>query len=393
MSALDASGAGATPGALPSGAPRVGFFGKLPGRGDFVRRDLPNGFVDGWDSWLQQGLEASRNALGEAWLDAWLCAPIWRFALPAGICGTEAWAGVMMPSVDRAGRYFPLTLAVSPPPGVPAAAMLAGDWIGALEAVALSALEEGCEFEQFGEAVAALPAFPAIHTESWAEGWRARGPAGDPAALSVALAVAQAAASRAAFCVFATRGGGRVAPAAWALPSLPPIRAFVSLIDDRDSGVPGPAAAIPAGMAVPVWLSGAAPVPPLPTAGTDLGHAAGLFGSEYATDAPATLEGEPPGGAFDHLFEETQRQAPDRLPEGAFDAPAPAVPTLPEDPGVTGTGPAAGAPAPIADDEMKEQEKEPGLSPRELFGDTTDDIPATAGNLFGDNDDKTRRHE
>ncbi len=49
--------------------------------------------------------------LGEAWLSAWLEAPVWRFALTAGICGPDAALGLWLPSVDSAGRYFPLTVA------------------------------------------------------------------------------------------------------------------------------------------------------------------------------------------------------------------------------------------------------------------------------------------
>ncbi len=89
----------------------VGFFGKLPARGDFVRSGLPRGFVDPWDAWLRHVLPASRGIMGEAWEPAWLEAPVWRFALPPGVCGPEPVVGVWMASVDRAGRYFPLMLA------------------------------------------------------------------------------------------------------------------------------------------------------------------------------------------------------------------------------------------------------------------------------------------
>ncbi len=47
----------------------VGFFGKLPSHGDFVRRRVADDFVAGWDSWLQQCLAQSRETLGDAWLD------------------------------------------------------------------------------------------------------------------------------------------------------------------------------------------------------------------------------------------------------------------------------------------------------------------------------------
>jgi type VI secretion system protein ImpM len=88
-----------------------GFFGKLPSRGDFVRAGLPRSFTDAWDAWMREVLPASRAILGEAWVPAWLEAPVWRFALPPGTCGPEWVLGLWMPSMDSAGRYFPLVLA------------------------------------------------------------------------------------------------------------------------------------------------------------------------------------------------------------------------------------------------------------------------------------------
>lgn len=88
-----------------------GYYGKIPAQGDFLRRGLSPGFVEPWDRWLQGVLIAGRESLGAGWQDAYFSAPIWRFALPAGVCGPAAMAGVVMPSVDRVGRQFPLTLA------------------------------------------------------------------------------------------------------------------------------------------------------------------------------------------------------------------------------------------------------------------------------------------
>jgi type VI secretion system protein ImpM len=93
----------------------VGLFGKLPSHGDFLRRRVPNEFVDAWDSWLRECLPASRSALGERWLDLYLTSPAWRFICAAGTCGPSPVIGLMVPSVDRVGRYFPLTL-VAPLP-------------------------------------------------------------------------------------------------------------------------------------------------------------------------------------------------------------------------------------------------------------------------------------
>jgi type VI secretion system protein ImpM len=89
----------------------IGFHGKIPARGDFVQAGLPRAFTDPWDGWMQRMVAASRAVLGEAWLPAWLEVAVWRFALSPDVCGPGAVIGLWMPSVDRVGRYFPLTLA------------------------------------------------------------------------------------------------------------------------------------------------------------------------------------------------------------------------------------------------------------------------------------------
>jgi type VI secretion system protein ImpM len=121
-----------------------GYFGKLPGHGDFVMRALPADFVRRWDEWLQAALSTSRQQLGEAWLELYLTSPVWCFALAAGVCGRAAVAGVLIPSVDRVGRYFPFTLAC-PLSGACRPLALwrtAAAWYAAAEDLALAALHE-----------------------------------------------------------------------------------------------------------------------------------------------------------------------------------------------------------------------------------------------------------
>jgi type VI secretion system protein ImpM len=139
--------------------PRTGFFGKLASHGDFVSRRLSPTFVREWDDWLQAGLQYSRECLGEHWRTRYLCSPIWHFALAAGVCGESDWAGVLMPSVDRVGRYFPLTLAYGGP-HAPVIERLRrdADWYAELERLALSSLEHGFSLELFDRALSRLPA-------------------------------------------------------------------------------------------------------------------------------------------------------------------------------------------------------------------------------------------
>ena len=93
-----------------SDALEVGFYGKLPTLGDFVRRHVADRTVVAWDAWLQQALAASREQLGGEWLDLYLTAPMWRFFLQPGVLDEQPVAGVLFPSVDRVGRHFPFTV-------------------------------------------------------------------------------------------------------------------------------------------------------------------------------------------------------------------------------------------------------------------------------------------
>ncbi len=136
----------------------VGFYGKLPFKGDFLQRRAPQEFVDGWDAWLQECMHASRRKLGDAWLDAYLTGPVWRFALDAGVCGSAAYAGIVVPSVDRVGRYFPLTVVARLADGCSLLDVACADgWFDAAERLVLSALEaEDLDIDAFEEQVAAL---------------------------------------------------------------------------------------------------------------------------------------------------------------------------------------------------------------------------------------------
>lgn len=95
----------AAPAALP------GWFGKLPGMGDFAHRRLPDVFRETWDHWLHDGLMRLRERHAD-WTARYLEAPLWCFVLGAGVAGDRCWLGVLMPSVDGVGRYFPFTVAI-----------------------------------------------------------------------------------------------------------------------------------------------------------------------------------------------------------------------------------------------------------------------------------------
>lgn len=129
----------------------AGFFGKIPSRGDFVRHGLSPGFLRALDGWWQVVLPDSRERLGEGWADVWMEAPVWRFALAPGTCGEAAALGLWLPSTDRAGRLFPLTIAAVAPNWADLARL--DPFLAAAATIGFRVLEEDVEPAELGRAV------------------------------------------------------------------------------------------------------------------------------------------------------------------------------------------------------------------------------------------------
>jgi type VI secretion system protein ImpM len=126
-----------------------GLFGKLPQKRDFVALNVPRAVLEPFETWLQSAVAASRNELGDAWRTHYLVAPIWRFWIGGDILGVDC-AGSLVPSVDKIGRFFPLTIlycaengqSIVAPPFDPLDA-----WYSAIEQKLLSVLQENAEIE------------------------------------------------------------------------------------------------------------------------------------------------------------------------------------------------------------------------------------------------------
>lgn len=88
----------------------LGFFGKIPLTGDFIHRRMNSVFMNRWDEWLKVNILHSQNMLGERWLPIYSQSPMWRFCIAPGVIDDKAYLGIMIPSVDSVGRYFPLTV-------------------------------------------------------------------------------------------------------------------------------------------------------------------------------------------------------------------------------------------------------------------------------------------
>ncbi|WP_172327961.1 type VI secretion system-associated protein TagF [Mangrovicoccus sp. HB161399] len=211
-----------------------GAYGKIPGLGDFLRLGMPPGFVRAWDGWLQAAMTEARARLGDRWTGCYMSAPIWRFTLPAGMAGEAAATGVMMPSVDRVGRQFPLALAAAadcPPELLPALHLGAGPVFAALEAAALDALEDGMDAAMLAERLAAIapPAVPQGIGFAAPSGWldvSAADAAGLAAGLACALTLRHGALPGYWSCI-AGGGGHRL----MVLPEMPRAETAAALFD------------------------------------------------------------------------------------------------------------------------------------------------------------------
>jgi type VI secretion system protein ImpM len=128
-----------------------GYYGKVSTHGDFVSRGLPVSFTDPWDAWLQEAIFSSQQKLGDNWLDCYLTGPIYRFVLSPGICGENSWLGIMMPSVDRIGRYYPMTITTMNRLNINPFIALEKElsWFSQVETLALSSLADDFSLEQF----------------------------------------------------------------------------------------------------------------------------------------------------------------------------------------------------------------------------------------------------
>lgn len=139
-----------------------GWFGKISTLGDFVQRRLPIHFVRLSDAWLSRAMVASQHQFGEHWLDGYLSAPLMRFAWAPGVVDAHWWFGVLMPSCDNVGRYFPLLITqrrTSPPLDRIALDHLEL-WFDHLANAATHTLGERATVEDFEQALGEAPPWP-----------------------------------------------------------------------------------------------------------------------------------------------------------------------------------------------------------------------------------------
>jgi len=141
---------------MSNNSEHCGLFGKLPQQADFVSHHLHEDFTEYWHVWLQSSMSVSREQLGEDWLNYYLTSPVWHFALSPGICFTNAVSGVMIPSMDEVGRYFPLTLAHAGNHLVWDAYLNGKEWHDDAEKTLISALDEDTAYTKLVDSLELL---------------------------------------------------------------------------------------------------------------------------------------------------------------------------------------------------------------------------------------------
>lgn len=139
-----------------------GWYGKLPGAGDFVNRRMPRALAQGWERWLAQGMAALHEAWRETFGRGYAQAPVWSFAIPAG--ASEGWVqfGCLGPSHDRVGRDYPLVVAdaMSASDYSPHWGRVALARLGPMAKAVTDAIEHAQGAEQFDAALAAQAGSP-----------------------------------------------------------------------------------------------------------------------------------------------------------------------------------------------------------------------------------------
>jgi type VI secretion system ImpM family protein len=232
----------------PTGA---GFFGKLPGAGDFVQRRLPSLFVDTWDQHFERAVDASRHVLGDAWQHAYRSSPAWRFVLSPGVCTASAWIGVMGAAGDRVGRSFPMVITVPlDDPSSAGRVLREGDaWFAAIERVHVAAQADfSMSVEAFDAQLLALADMP-LTTPALAEPdgmahaawnsaslWRMPLPRTRTDGDFLATLWARINESGSGWCLWWTQGGGHVPPSVLVTRGLPEPAGYAGFLDAQRAG-------------------------------------------------------------------------------------------------------------------------------------------------------------
>lgn len=140
----------------------LSWFGKLPSLGDFCSNNMSADLQATLDHWLSEAMQLGPETHGAAWIHGYFQAAIHGFALgPQTLLslGGQSAVGVIMPSVDKAGRAFPFVLMqVLQAPTLQC--LSTGElslWFAAAQGLCAKALYDEWTLEQLDSALHGLP--------------------------------------------------------------------------------------------------------------------------------------------------------------------------------------------------------------------------------------------
>lgn len=148
-----------------SQTPAIGWYGKLPSAGDFLKRRFPEALWQQWTHWFQVGLlnwqkNEEQRPEGDRQFDA---APVWNFVVPPMLGSQLVQMGCLLPARDNVGRQYPVCALItfSPQSWTQPQLALAGEWYQQVGRTLLHAVRNRFTAEQLDQALLLIPA-PAL---------------------------------------------------------------------------------------------------------------------------------------------------------------------------------------------------------------------------------------
>lgn len=152
--------------------PAIGWYGKLPSAGDFLKRRFPETLWQQWTHWFQVGLlnwqqNEDQRADGDRSFSA---APVWNFVVPPMLGSQLVQMGCLLPARDNVGRQYPVCalLTFSPQSWTQPQLALAGEWYQQVGRTLLNAVRNAYSAELLDQALLSIPApvLPAAESRS-----------------------------------------------------------------------------------------------------------------------------------------------------------------------------------------------------------------------------------
>ena len=146
----------------------IAWFGKLPCVGDFCSHNMSICLLSELDDWLSTAMQAGSSSHGPAWIRAYFETPIHGFVLGHNTLpsqGEVLVVGVLMPSVDKAGRAFPFVLLeqLDSSTCTELSCKELADWFLHAHTVCADALNEEWPLLKLNNALSGLPTIRAEH--------------------------------------------------------------------------------------------------------------------------------------------------------------------------------------------------------------------------------------